>query len=65
VFATALWTDPHRDPFRKDYQNLGTQFDLRFSALHGYDMTLSVGYAIGFREGRRAGDEFMISLKIM
>jgi hypothetical protein len=65
VFATALWTDPGREPYRKDFQNVGTQFDLRFSALHGYDMTLSVGYAVGFREGRRAGDEFMISLKIM
>jgi hypothetical protein len=65
VFATALWTDPGRSAFRKDYQNAGTQVDLRFSALHGYEMTLSFGYAVGFREGRHAGDEVMVSLKIM
>ena len=65
VFASGLWTDPGRDAFRKDYQNAGGQVDLRFSVLHYYEMTLSIGYAVGFREGKRAGDEFMISLKIM
>jgi hypothetical protein len=28
-------------------------------------MTLSVGYAVGYRGGARAGDEWMVSLKIM
>ncbi|HET9340259.1 MAG TPA: hypothetical protein VFQ55_14760 [Casimicrobiaceae bacterium] len=65
LFATGLWTDPERSQYRKDYANLGAQFDLRFSVLHWYEMTLSAGYAFGFREGRRAGEEFMISLKIM
>jgi len=32
---------------------------------HWYDMTLSAGYAVGFNGGRHAGDEWMISLKIM
>jgi hypothetical protein len=65
VFASVLWTDPDRPAHRKDYANAGLQFDLRFSVLHWYDMTLSAGYAVGFREGRRAGDEWMVSLKIM
>jgi hypothetical protein len=65
VFASALWTDPDRPSFRKDYQNVGAQADLHFSVLHWYDMTLSVGYAVGFKEGRRSGDEWMVSLKIM
>ena len=65
VFASALWTDPDRPGYRKDYQNVGVQFDLRISVFHWYDMTLSAGYAAGFRAGRHGGDEWMISLKIM
>jgi hypothetical protein len=33
--------------------------------LHWYEMTLSAGYAVGYRGGMRAGDEWMVSLKIM
>ena len=65
VFATALWTDPADRSRRNDYQNVGAQVDLRFSVLHWYDMTLSVGYALGFTGGRRSGDELMVSLKIL
>ncbi|MBK7332240.1 MAG: hypothetical protein IPI87_07610 [Betaproteobacteria bacterium] len=65
VFASVLWTDPDRPAFRKDYQNVGGQLDFRFSVLHWYPMTLSAGYAVGFRGGRHAGDEWMVSLKIM
>jgi hypothetical protein len=64
VFATGLWTDPHTS-LRRDFASAGAQVDLRFSVLHWYDMTLSFGYAEGFRGGRRAGDEWMVSLKIM
>ena len=65
VFAAGLWTDPNDRAFRNDYQSLGAQADLRFSVLHRYDMTLSVGYAVGFHGGRRKGDEVMVSLKIL
>jgi hypothetical protein len=65
VFASGLWTDPHDSQRRQGYASTGAQVDLRFSVLHWYDMTLSFGYAVGFRGGRRAGDEWMISLKIM
>ena len=49
----------------KRYASVGAQVDLRFSVLHWYDMTLSAGYAVGFQGTRRAGGEWMISLKIM
>ncbi|HEY6827868.1 MAG TPA: hypothetical protein VI259_13500 [Gemmatimonadaceae bacterium] len=65
MFVAGLWTDPNDSAFRKDYQSVGAQADLRFSVLHRYDMTLSVGYAVGFRGGRRSGDEVMVSLKIL
>jgi len=33
--------------------------------MHWFEMTLSAGYAVGYRGSRRAGDEWMLSLKIM
>ncbi|HYR34132.1 MAG TPA: hypothetical protein VEQ87_07580 [Burkholderiales bacterium] len=65
VFATALWTDPGDSAARARYSNVGAQIDLRFSVLHWYEMTLSAGYAAGYRGSTRAGDEWLISLKIM
>lgn len=65
VFASALWTDPERSTLRKRFGNVGAQADLRFSVLHWFDMILSVGYAVGYRGPGRAGDEWMVSLKIM
>jgi hypothetical protein len=65
VFASALWTDPESAQFRKRYASVGTQVDLRFSVLHWFEMTLSAGYAVGYRAQKRAGDEWMVSLKIM
>ncbi|GMU73356.1 MAG: hypothetical protein AMXMBFR42_28110 [Burkholderiales bacterium] len=65
VFGSVLWTDPDRPAWRQDYQNVGGQADFHFSLLHWYDMTFSIGYAAGYRGGRYAGDEWMVSLKIM
>jgi len=64
VFGSALFTE--RSPGQKGrYANAGAQVDLRFSVLHWYEMTLSAGYAVGYRGGERAGHEWMVSLKIM
>ncbi len=65
VFVAGLWTEPASGSQRKDYASVGAQADLRFSVLHWYGMTLSVGYAVGYQGSKRAGDEWMISLKIM
>jgi len=65
VFASALWTDLHNAALRKTYGDLGTQVDLRLSVLHWYDMTLSAGFAVGYKGSRRSGNEWMISLKIL
>jgi hypothetical protein len=65
VFTSVLWTDPGDSAVRARYGNVGAQVDLRFSVLHWYEMTLSAGYAVGYRGSTRAGDEWMISLKIM
>jgi hypothetical protein len=60
-----LWTDPTNRSRRQDWTSVGAQVDLRFHVLHWYDMTLSVGYAVGLKGGRRSGDELMVSLKIL
>jgi hypothetical protein len=65
VFATALWTDVANSTRRQDYANVGAQVDLKFNIFHWYEMTLSAGYAVGFQSGKRAGSEWMLSLKIM
>jgi hypothetical protein len=64
VFASALFTERSASQ-RGRYANAGAQVDLRFSVLHWYDMTLSVGYAVGYRGSERAGREWMVSLKVM
>ena len=56
------WDDTEE---RREFGDLGLQFDLRFTVLSRLDMTLSVGYAQAFSEGMKASNEFMISLKIL
>jgi hypothetical protein len=65
LFAAALWTDPHNAALRQTYGDVGAQVDLRLSVLHWYDMTLSAGFAVGFKGPHRTGNEWMISLKIL
>jgi hypothetical protein len=65
VFASTLWTDLARSGLHDHDASTGAQVDLRFSLLHWYEMTLSGGYAVGFRGWQRAGDEWMLSLKIL
>jgi hypothetical protein len=64
IFASAMVTNPGNSSLRTNYESVGGQADFRFSVLHWYDLTLSAGYAVGFREGKRAGSEWMLSLKI-
>jgi hypothetical protein len=33
--------------------------------MHWYNLTLSVGYALGYTGSQRTGNEWMVSLKIM
>jgi hypothetical protein len=65
LFVAGLWSDPGNAARRTEYSSTGGQVDLSFSVLHRYDMTLSSGFAVGYQAGRRAGNEWMVSLKIM
>jgi hypothetical protein len=64
LFAAGLWTEPGNSP-AKNYGSFGGQIDLGLGVLHRYDMTLSVGYAVGYQGSQRSGSEWMVSLKVM
>jgi hypothetical protein len=65
IFAAGLWTQAGSPLQHKDYASIGGQADFRFGFMHWYNLTLSVGYAVGYQGSQRAGDEWMVSLKIM
>jgi len=64
LFVGGLWTDPDR-PGARRHASAGAQLDLRLGVLHWYEMVLSLGHAQGWTDGRRAGREWMVSLKIL
>jgi len=64
IFVAALWTDPG-ERFDRTFTSVGFQLDLRFTLGHRHSMTLSAGYAAGFRGGDKLDDEIMLSLKIL
>jgi hypothetical protein len=63
LFATALVTDPDTDS--DTWYSTGFQVDFQFTMMSRKDMTLSFGYAAGFRGSAYERDEFMVSLRIM
>ena len=64
IFGGAVHTDPGED-FDETWYSVGFQLDLEFKLLHRLPMTLSVGYAEGYRDSDKVADEWMVSLKIM
>jgi hypothetical protein len=65
LFASALWAKPAADTGTRKVGSVGGQVDLRISTLYWYEMMLSIGYAQGYEHSRRAGSEWMVSLKIL
>ncbi len=65
IFVASLVTDPDETSVRRNVNSIGAQVDFRFSVLSRFDMTLSVGYAVGLGEGVTSPKEFMASLKIL
>jgi len=59
-----LWVDAQDAALRKTYGSLGGQVDMHLSVLYWYDMTLSTGFAVGYKGSKRSS-EWMISLKIL
>ncbi|RLD04260.1 MAG: hypothetical protein DRI65_11020 [Chloroflexota bacterium] len=64
VFVSTLWTDPG-ERFDRTFTSAGFQLDLHFTLSHRHAMTLSAGYAAGYKGSDKRDDEIMISLKIL
>ena len=64
IFVSGLVADPG-ERFERTFVSAGFQVDLRFTFAHRLPMTLSAGYAAGFRNGTKLDDEIMLSLKIL
>lgn len=65
LFGAGLLTNVDAPDLRTEALSLGAQLDLRMTLLSHLRLTASVGYAVGLRDGRRADDELMFSLKIL
>ncbi len=65
VFATSLITNLDDSALRREAMNIGTQIDFQFKVKSRYPLTLSLGYAVGYLDGSRFDEEFMVSLKIL
>jgi hypothetical protein len=67
IFGGGLITEFDRkfSDLRRKLIDVGGQVDFRFVSLSRMDSTVSFGYAIVFENGRKLGDEWMVSLKIM
>ena len=64
VFFGARVADPG-ERYERTVTSAGFQVDLEFTLAHRLPMTLSVGYAKGYENGREHDDEWMVSLKIL
>lgn len=65
LFSTALVTNLSRPRDRQVITDAGLQADVRFQLLLQQPLTLSFGLARAFDSGHAAGDEGMVSLKIL
>ena len=64
IFVAGMIADPG-ERYDRTFTSTGFQLDLHFTVGHRLPMTLSVGYAAGFRKGDKQDNEIMVSLKIL
>lgn len=65
LFASGIVTNLDERSLRTVVSNVGAQIDFRFVALSRLDLTLSVGHARAFEDGKRARHETMVSVKVL
>ena len=66
IFATTVVTNSDSSSLQRNISSVGAQLDFRFTVLSRLDMTLSMGYALGFGDDVTGSpDEFMLSLKVL
>ena len=65
IFASSLTTNVDDSAFRQEATTIGAQLDFQFTVKSRYPLTLSFGYAVGYLDGSRFDEEFMVSLKVL
>jgi len=65
LFVTSLVTNVDDSTLRQEATNAGAQIDFRFKVKSRYELMLSFGYAVGYLDGSRFDEEYMVSLKIL
>ena len=65
MFVTYLVTNLDDSALRQEAANAGAQIDFQFKLKSRYDLMLSFGYAVGYLDGSRFDEEYMVSLKIL
>jgi hypothetical protein len=65
VFASGVVTNLDDRAVRRTVSNTGAQLDFRLTALSTLDLTLSIGGAVAFEDGRRPRREAMVSLRVL
>jgi hypothetical protein len=65
LFVGNIAANPESDALRRVVTDAGAQVDFRFGLLSTLDMTVSVGGAYAFEDGRAPRGEAMLSIKIL
>jgi hypothetical protein len=65
LFVAGMQVDDSSVDKDRDFASIGFQVDLDLTVNHRHSITLSAGFAAGYEDGDRRGDEFMLSLKIL
>jgi hypothetical protein len=65
IFGSAVATNLDDSAIRQELYNVGAQIDFKLVIFTNLSSTFSIGYARAFESGRKASNEFMISLKIL
>lgn len=65
LFASALVTNLDESARQRKATSVGTQFDLKLTAMSSIDLTVSVGAGVVFERGRDARREIMASLTLL
>jgi len=65
LFSAAIVTNLDEQTLRRNVQNIGFQMDMEIILFSLFKTTISAGYAYAIEDGQKAGNELMLSLKIL
>jgi hypothetical protein len=63
--VSSLTTNLDDSALKQEAVSFGAQLDFQFTVKSRYPLTLSFGYAVGYLDGSRSDEEYMVSLKVL